>query len=86
MTESELPRYVFGASGTTLIVNTMAEFNAAIAAGWTETRDGALPIPDDDAPPTRAELEQMAAELGIKVDRRQSDETLRRRIDEALKA
>ena len=45
-----------------------------------------LPVAvDDDAPPTRAELEAKAAELGIKVDKRWSDKTLAERIDEALK-
>lgn len=39
---------------------------------------------DDDAPPTRAELEAKAAELGIKVDKRWSDKTLGERIETAL--
>jgi hypothetical protein len=38
----------------------------------------------DDAPPTRAELEAKAAELGIKVDKRWSDKTLGERIESAL--
>lgn len=41
--------------------------------------------PPDDAPPTRAELEEMAKELGIKVDGRWSDARLRTLIDEKLK-
>jgi len=45
----------------------------------------ALDVSDDDAPPTRTELEAKAAELGIKVDKRWSDKTLGERIDEALK-
>lgn len=40
----------------------------------------------DDAPPTRAELEAKAAELGIKVDKRWSDKTLGERIESALEA
>ena len=40
----------------------------------------------DDAPPTRAELEAKAAELGIKVDKRWSDRTLSERIESALEA
>lgn len=40
----------------------------------------------DDAPPTRAELEAKAAELGIKVDKRWSDKTLGERIESALVA
>ena len=39
---------------------------------------------DDDAPPTRAELEAKAAELGIKVDKRWSDKTLGERIESLL--
>ena len=42
-------------------------------------------VSDDNAPPTREELEAKAAELGIKVDKRWSDKTLAERIDEALK-
>jgi len=45
----------------------------------------AVDVSDDDAPPTRAELEAKAAELGIKVDKRWSDKTLGERIDDALK-
>jgi hypothetical protein len=41
---------------------------------------------DDDAPPTRAELEAKAAELGIKVDKRWSDKTLGERIESAIAA
>ena len=40
----------------------------------------------DDAPPTRAELEAKAAELGIKVDKRWSDKTLGERIESAIAA
>jgi len=38
----------------------------------------------DDAPPTRAELEEKARELGIKFDGRTSDKLLLKRISEAL--
>ena len=40
----------------------------------------------DDAPPTRAELEQKAAELGIKFDGRWGDKRLGEAIAAALKA
>jgi hypothetical protein len=44
-----------------------------------------LPVTvDDDAPPTRTELEAKAAELGIKVDKRWSDKTLGERIESLL--
>jgi hypothetical protein len=39
---------------------------------------------DDNAAPTRAELEQKATELGIKFDGRTGDKTLLKRIEEAL--
>lgn len=42
------------------------------------------PIPDDDAPPTREEMVAKAALLGLRVDRRWSDETLLARIAVAM--
>lgn len=45
----------------------------------------AEPEVNDNAPVTRAELEQKAAELNLKVDRRWSDATLMARIEETLK-
>jgi hypothetical protein len=57
-----------------------------VAAADAPTLDApTLDVSDDDAPPTRAELEAKAAELGIKIDKRWSDKTLGERIDEALK-
>lgn len=43
-------------------------------------------VPADDAPPTRAELEEKAQELGIKVDRRWGDRRLLEAIEAALAA
>lgn len=59
----------------------------ALAAGWFrslpeavagkhDAPEAAGDVPADDAPPTRAELEQRAGELGIKVDGRWSDKRL----------
>lgn len=42
--------------------------------------------PDDDAPPTRVEMEAKATELGIKFDGRTSDARLLAKISEALRA
>lgn len=42
------------------------------------------PVLDDNAPPTRQELETKAEELGIKVDGRYSDKKIAQLIDEAL--
>ena len=41
-------------------------------------------VPEDNAPPTRAELETKARELGLKFDGRTSDRTLLRRITQAI--
>ena len=43
------------------------------------------PVLDDNAPPTRNELESKATELGIKFDGRYSDKRLSQLIEEALK-
>lgn len=40
---------------------------------------------DENMPPTREELEQKAAELGLKFDGRTTDKRLLERIEEALK-
>lgn len=42
------------------------------------------PVPDDNAPPTRVELEAKAKELGIDFDGRTSDAGLLRKIDHKL--
>ena len=42
-------------------------------------------VPEDDAPPTRAELEQQATLLGVKFDGRTTDKRLLERINEAMK-
>jgi hypothetical protein len=41
-------------------------------------------VPEDNAPPTRAELEAKATELGLKFDGRTSNRTLLRRITQAI--
>jgi hypothetical protein len=40
----------------------------------------------DDAPPTRDEMEQQAEQIGLKVDKRWSDQTLSRKIQDAMQA
>jgi hypothetical protein len=76
------------------------DLGAAIADGWHVSFLAALGLepeaeavapapatesaPADDAPPTRTEMEQQAALLGIKVDRRWSDETLMAKITAAM--
>lgn len=44
----------------------------------------AAAVPGDDAPPTRAELEQKALELGVRFGGRVSDKTLAQRIADKL--
>lgn len=44
-----------------------------------------LPIVET-APPTRAEMEEQAAKIGLKADKRWSDATLLKRITEAMEA
>ena len=68
-----------------------AELDLRIAAGWATTLADAITphvadahILSDDAPPTRAELEAKARELGIKVDGRYSDRKLLQLIDAAM--
>jgi len=68
------------------------EFDKCIADGWHPTlpeamsppADVRIVEPDDGAPPTRAELESKAAELGLKFDGRTSDAKLGRMIAEAI--
>lgn len=72
----------------TLIAHDEAEKDAAQAAGWRLTpleAKAKAPVPDDDAPATRAELEQKADELGIKHDKRTSDAKLAAKIAAELK-
>jgi hypothetical protein len=40
----------------------------------------------ETVPPTRAEMEEQAAKIGIKADKRWSDATLLKRINEAMEA
>lgn len=81
-----------------LVVPDDAALQDALANGWHETspaaaealRAASVPVADvppaEDAPPTRGELEQKAAELGIKFDGRWGDKKLADAIAAALKA
>ena len=85
------PEPMHGGMFSTLIVGDADEQADALARGWALTTPDALALkaeadarakapdqaPADDAPPTRAELEQKAAELGLKFDGRTSDKKLR---------
>lgn len=91
----EFPCMLFKAGGieemhggkfTTRIVKDQAELDEALAEGWkmttTEAKAAQVVI---DAPPTRAELEQKATELGIEFDGRTSEKKLAFLIEEKLK-
>ncbi len=56
----------------------------AAAAGAGDAGAAASAVPAADAPPTRAELEQKASELGVRFDGRVSDKTLAQRIADKL--
>jgi hypothetical protein len=89
---------IHGGKFSTTIVHDEAEQAAALAAGWelttTEATDAAKPTPAptpaptlaprDDAPPTRAELEQKAHELGVEFAPNIGDKKLLERIEAKL--
>jgi hypothetical protein len=84
---------IHGGRFATLIVNDQDELDAALADGWHLTtpdakaateKPAARQALDDNAPPTRAELEAKAAELGIDFSPRIGDAKLAERIDAAL--
>ena len=104
----EFPRFVFkdhgphqraGGSYDHALVESQAEFDAALKAGWFATLPEALeakpvppppvvvpPPPADDAPPTRAELEAKAKELNIEFSPNIGDKKLAERIQTVLDA
>ena len=85
-------QWVGGGSFAIEHVEDMAQYHAAKKAGWFDSVPEALaawkaslaaPVVEDDAPPTRAEMEEMARSLGIKFDGRTTDAALLRRIEAA---
>lgn len=87
------PHEIHGGKFDTLIVDA-DEVEQAQADGWFLTTPEAKaahtesmqPTTADNAPPTRAELETKAAELGIAFDKRTADKTLAGKIADVLKA
>lgn len=96
----EFPKMLFKAGGPeelhggnfhTFIAQDEQDEAAALADGWHLTTPEAVaavsksaaPV-DDEAPPTRAELEAKATELGIKFDGRTTDAKLGEKIAAAL--
>lgn len=88
----EFPRLVYKGSAEHKLVENEAQFDAALAGGWFRTVPEAVsgiaaklaeppaPADDDTAPPTRAELEQKAKELGIQFSANIGDAKLAERI------
>src|SRR5262245_53791558 len=77
----------------TLGVNSKDEHEQALKDGWFNSlpeaivgKTAVVELPSDSAPPTRDELEQKAKELGIKFDKKTSDEVLTEKISKALGA
>lgn len=71
-------------------VETPDQLEASIAEGWFLTLPEAIagksdePDQDDNAAPTREELEAKATELGIKFDGRTTDKSLAEKIEFVL--
>jgi len=84
-------QWVGGGSFAIEHVEDLAQYHAAKKAGWFDSvgealeawKSGKVTEPEDNAPPTRAEMEQRAKELGIKFDGRTTDAALLRKISEA---
>jgi hypothetical protein len=60
------------------LTNNKAEAQTAALASIVSS------VPDDDAPPTREELQAKASDLGIKFDGRTSEKKLKKLIAESL--
>lgn len=89
-----------GGGFSTLGVKSQEELDVALADGWFMTLPEAIDAHDnkaapkaevkpdpiqDNAAPTRAEIEAKCEELGIKVHHKHSDATLLAKIEQALK-
>lgn len=74
-----------GGSYSYLLVEDKKQYDSAIADGWFPNLLEAI-APPKELPPTRAELDAKATELGIKFDGRMSDKTIADKIAENLKA
>ena len=91
------PEHIHGGQFSTLIVNDEAEQADALEQGWQKTTPDAKAYaeaklapktgakePADNEPPTRAELEQTAKDLGVKFDGRTPDKKLAEMIEAKL--
>ncbi len=83
----QYPRLVYKSASVHLLVKDDASHVEALDGGWFDSVPEAMigkpvsPI-EDNAPPTRQELEQKAKEIGLKFDGRTSDAKLGKTIAE----
>lgn len=94
----QFPRLVYRSAALYMLADDQAAHDALIADGWFASVPEALagqhaapppPAPAeaqpvDDSPPTRAEMESKATELGIKFDGRWGDKKLLAEIEARL--
>ena len=87
------PNSMQGGTYASMLVTDHEELKDSFRKGWFATLPEAVEGKhviddetelDDDAPPSREEMEEKARELGIKFDGRTGDKTLLKRINEAL--
>lgn len=86
------PNPIKGGSYAFIAVADNEGLKAALREGWFSTLPEAVEcayvdndvIPDDEAIPTRQEMELKARELGIKFDGRTGDKALLKRITDAI--
>lgn len=95
------PRMLYRAPGLTFIHDGFYETIVVdesvvkdhLGKGWfltlAEAKAAAVPEqeeePEDDSPPTRAEMEEIATKLGVRFDGRTSDELLAKRIENRMR-
>lgn len=70
------------------IIVDSCDIDQHLKQGWSLTMDDAkqaTPAVADDSKPTRAELEQKAVELGIRIHGKMADKTIAQMIDDRIK-
>lgn len=95
----EFPMLVYRSASDHMQVQEESEYEAAMSDGWfasvpeaqakmhaSQFIEAGKKLEALDGPPTRQELETQARELNLKFDGRNSDASLLRMIDDALKA
>ena len=87
----EFPRLVYRSASVHALTEDKKQHDKLLSEGWFASVPEALsgkvvekPVPKDNAPTTREELEIKATELGIKFDGRTKDSGLSKLIEQAL--